>query len=333
MRRTAVAVTLALAASMTLFSCAQQSGPTAGHRTVSRSPSPSPSPTPFDPDAGAVLPAKRVVAYYAIPGAAATGPAYALSEAMYQRLKAQGAAYEKLDPAHPVQLGIDLVASVPDGFPGDNGNYSHHLDKSTIQQYLDFCEKHDLLLFMDLNFGQSPIMPEVRAFLPYLEQYDFVHMAVDPEWMFPRRNGVPGVNLSNVRAADLNPIIDAVAAIPAKYHVPRKILMIHQYRGDGDGSADPYSPGAAEIADKRNLTDEDRVDVVIACDGVGGYAGDHKAKSDEYKTWVAAAMKKYHNFRYGGFKLFYHLEAPTGVMTPAQVMALAPQPMIITYGN
>jgi len=43
--------------------------------------------------------------------------------------------------------------------------------------------------------------------------------------MFPRHNGIPGVNLSNVRASDLNPLIGAVAAMPVKYHVPRKIMI------------------------------------------------------------------------------------------------------------
>ena len=96
-------------------------------------------------------------------------------------------------------------------------------------------------------------MQEVDIFLPYLERYSFVEMAIDPEWMFPRHDGIPGINLSNVRASDLNPIIEAVAAIPMKYHVPRKILMIHQYRPDGDGLANPYDAGQAEIADKRDL--------------------------------------------------------------------------------
>jgi hypothetical protein len=123
--------------------------------------------------------------------------------------------------------------------PGPQGIYSHHVDAATIQSYLDFCSKNDLLLFLDLDFGQAPIMEEVNFFLPYLEKHAFVHLAIGPEWIFLCRNGIPGVNLSNVRAADVNPIIEAVAAIPMRYHVPRKILIIHQYRPDGDGLQDP----------------------------------------------------------------------------------------------
>jgi hypothetical protein len=292
------------------------------------------TPTPvFDPNQGAVLPTYRVVAFYAVPGAEATGPAYVLNNTMLKALKRQGTAYEQLDPEHPVQLGIDLVVSVPDAYPGPNNTYSHHVDAPTIQAYLDFCSKHNLLLFLDLNIGQAPIMSEVRFFLPYLQKYAFVHMAIDPEWMFPRRNGIPGINLSNVRASDLNPIIEAVAAIPMQYHVPRKILIIHQYRPDGDGLPDPYDAGQAEIADKGDLLYDPRVDVVIHVDSVGGYSGDIDDKRHQYQQWVHQDREKYGNFVYGGFKLFYQHEAKTRLMTPKEVLALDPPPMVITYGN
>jgi hypothetical protein len=293
-----------------------------------------PIPTPtFDPNQGAVLPTHRVVAFYAVPYAEPTGPAYEPTDAMLAALRKQGAAYQQLDPAHPVQLGIDLVVSVPDDYPGPQGYYSHHVDPATIQTYIDFCQQNGLILFLDLDFGQAPIMPEVNFFLPYLEQYPFVNMAVDPEWMFPRHDGIPGINLSNVRASDLNPIIEAVAAIPMKYHVPRKILIIHQYRPDGDGLQDPYDAGQAEIADKRDLLFDPRVDVVIHVDSVGGYPGDIQDKTQQYTKWVQQDMKKYHNFLYGGFKLFYQHESKIRLMTPAEVLALSPPPMVVTYGN
>jgi hypothetical protein len=305
--------------------------PNLAPRTVATS---TPTPTPvFDPNQGAVLPTYRVVAFYAVPYAEPTGPAYEPTATMLAALRHQGAAYEQLDPEHPVQLGIDLVVSVPDAFPGPQHSYSHHVDAGTIQSYIDFCSKNDLLLFLDLNFGQSPIMDEVNFFLPYLEKYAFVHMAVDPEWMFPRRNGIPGINLSNVRASDLNPIIEALAKIPMQYHVPRKILIIHQYRPDGDGLKDPYDPGQAEIADKRNLVFDPRVDVVIHIDSVGGYPGDIHDKRLQYSQWVQQDRAKYDNFLYGGFKLFYQHEAKLRLMTPKEVLSLDPPPMVVTYGN
>jgi len=176
-------------------------------------------------------------------------------------------------------------------------------------------------------------MKEVNAFLPYLQRYSFVHMAIDPEWMFPRRDGIPGINLSNVRAADLNPIIEAVANVPQRYHVPRKILIIHQYRSDGDDLANPYDAAQAEIADKRNILFDRRVDVVIHVDSVGGYAGDRQDKIRQYGEWVQKDLLRYRNFQYGGFKLFYDIEAKTRLMTPQEVLSMTPAPMVITYGN
>ena len=106
-----------------------------------------PTPTPFDPSVGAILPSHRIVAFYGIPNAEPPGPAYELTTDMLNNLQAQGAAYQQLDPSLPVQLGIDLVASVADGFPGPNGYYSHDLDPDTIQAYIDFCQKNNLILF------------------------------------------------------------------------------------------------------------------------------------------------------------------------------------------
>jgi hypothetical protein len=291
-----------------------------------------PRPVAFDPNVNAVLPTHRVVAFYAVPNAPATGPAYHLSASMLSRLRAQGAAYQKLDPAHPVALGIDLVVDVPDRFRGKSGTYSHYVDDATVAQYAAFCKKNDLLLFLDLNFGWAKPITVLDHFDKYLK-LPFVDVAVDPEWMFPRHNGVPGVNLSNVRASDLNPLIEAVAAMPLKYHVPRKIMIIHQFRGDGDGKSNPHSAGSSEIADKKDLVNDPRVDLVIHIDSVGGWPGDIGVKETQYTKWVSTDMKKYDNFKYGGCKIFYKLEARHKLMTPKQVMSMKPAPMVVTYGN
>lgn len=326
-------VTLPLWQDYLLVGKASPSSPHAETTHTVSKPGPTPTPIPFDPSVGAILPTHRVVAFYAVPGAEPTGPAYVVNQAMLDHLKQQGAVYEQLDPAHPVQLGIDLVVSVPDSYPGPDNTYSHHVDDDTLRTYVDFCQRNNLLLFLDLNIGQAPVMKEVSSFLPYLAQYPFVHMAIDPEWMFPRHDGIPGTNLSNVRSSDLNPIIDAVAALPQKYHIPRKILIIHQYRGDGESASNPYDAGEAEIADKRNLHSSPLVDMVIHVDSVGGFPGDKEEKRQQYNEWVGNDMQHYHNFRYGGFKIFYKIEAKTGIMPPKDVLSLNPPPMVITYGN
>ena len=86
------------------------------------------------------------------------------------------------------------------------------------------------------------------------------------------------------------------------------------------------------IADKRDIISDPRVDTVIHVDSVGGYPGAQSDKVQQYTQWVDNDMQQYHNFQYGGFKLFYNIEAKQ-LMTPAQVMAMTPAPMVVTYGN
>ena len=231
-------------------------------------------PVVFDPNVGAILPTHRVVAYYAVPGAPATGPAYVPSTAMLRRLKAQGAVYLKLDPTHPVALGIDLVVSVPDRFKGKSGTYSHHVDAATIQQYVDFCEKNDLLLFLDLNIGWG--RPAHRA---------HVVLAV-PEAAVRRGRHRSGVDVPAAQRAFRQESVQR----PGQRSEPddrgrgRHADEVSRATQDNDDSSVPWrrrrhrqavrAPASAEIADKRNLVDDKRVDLVIHIDSVGGWPGD-----------------------------------------------------------
>src|SRR5258708_16811311 len=60
---------------------------------------PTPTPTPvFDPSQSAVFPTHPAVAFYAVPFAEPTGPAYEPTDTMLAALRQQGAASEQLDP-------------------------------------------------------------------------------------------------------------------------------------------------------------------------------------------------------------------------------------------
>jgi len=292
--------------------------PTSGARgAAGPQPTITPSPTPFfNPSTDAMLPDNRIIAFYGIPGAEAAGPAFTLTDAMVSKLKQQGDAYQTLDPSHPVVLGIDLVANLADGFPGPNGNYDHDINPDTVQQYIDFCQKNSLQLFLDLQFGRNPIKDTVNTYLPYLQKYAFVHLAIDPEWTFPSYNrGIPGIYVGSMNADDVNWIIEQVAAIPLQFHLPRKMLIIHEFRPE-------------VLIHKEQIVSSALVSIVLHVDSVGSYGGGVTDKIREYNQFV----HKEH-IQYGGFKLFYNLESPYHLMTPKEVLALDPAPLVITYGN
>lgn len=277
---------------------------------------PTATPKPFDPNDGALLPDNRVIAFYGEWGAEVAGPAFELSDTMLNKLRQQGAAYAPLDTTHPIKLGIDYVADVADqcqGFPGDV--CSHEMDASITQQYVDFCQKNGLVLFLDLEFGRANPRQVVADYLPYLQKYSFVHLAIDPEW-YVGPYGYPGVNVGQMNSSDINWIIGQLAAIPMQYHVSRKVLLIHEFRD-------------YVLADKQNIKTDPRVSIDLHVDSVGKFYGAIPVKQYQYDQWV-----RKENIQYGGFKLFYDLEAPfNSLMTPEQVMALFPQPLIVSYGN
>ncbi len=179
---------------------------------------PTPTPKPFDPNVGAVLPTHRVVAFYAIPGAEATGTSLSTHLNYVKQFACPGGGLSGTGSSSSCTTGHRSGCQCARRFSWTAGTYSHHLDPATIQAYIDFCQQNNLILFLDLDFGLAPVKQEVNFFLPYLERYSFVELAVDPEWMFPRHDGIPGINLSNVHASDLNPIIQACGG--NSYEIP-----------------------------------------------------------------------------------------------------------------
>lgn len=291
--------------------------PYQGAASVPPAPTSTPSPTPtYNPLVGAVFPGHRIVAFYGIPGAQVAGPAYQASDAMLAKLTTQAQAYQAADPHTPIMMGIDLVVNVADGQPGPNGTYSHDVDPSIVQQYIAFCQQHNLLLFLDLELGRAQIRNVLPTYLPYLQQNAFVHLALDPEWAFPANSGLPGYNVGSMSASDINWVIDQLGAIPPTYHVPEKVLIIHQFR-------DIVLTNKALIQKDSAL-----VSVVLHVDSVGNYNGAVNDKKTEYAKWVQQEWTGL-----GGFKLFYNLETPYHLMAPTEVLALTPPPLVITYGN
>lgn len=274
-----------------------------------------PAPAAFYPARDDVLPGRRIVAFYGIPGAARSGPAHELSAEMLGRLRRQADEYRKLDSATPVLEGIDLVANVADRIAGGKGTYSHNLPSATVGEYVEFCAGHGLLLFLDLELGRDNIRNVLPSFLPILRRYPFVHLALDPEWAFPSGAGIPGRDYGSLPAADFNYAIDELAQIPG----PRKILLIHQFR-----DSVLSSPEDKQAIDRRNP----RVSVVLHVDSVGNFAAGAAAKRVQYAKWVGREWTEL-----GGFKIFYDLERSFHPFTAAEVLKLNPAPLVVTYGN
>jgi hypothetical protein len=318
----ALAVVL-LSALVLLEGCAGAARSAGAGATRATSTTAIPTATPFDPSVGAPLPYNRIVAAYGIVGGVpANGAASTLDmlNAFLPQLQQFGDQYAALDPIHPVKLGIDLVVNViqPCGaFPQWCASFA---DDATIQAYVDFCQQHNLLLFFDLQLGTEPVADAVTTHLmPYLEKYPFTHLALDTEFHFPNTPegyaeaaGYPCC-LGWMDASEINWAINLLAQISLRQHLPRKVLVVHQW--------DPRV-----IHNKDQIRRSPNVSLVLQSDGWGWIDN----KLGDYQVFVQQNL-----LEYGGYKLFLPHDGDTQFDTPLQspqdVMGLFPQPLFISY--
>ncbi len=291
----------------------------------------------FDPGVGAPLPNNRIVAAYGIiDGEQVNGPASSLDllNNYLPQLQSLGKQYAALDPIHPVKLGIDLVVNVIQpcsAFPRYCGSWP---DDKEVQAYIDFAKQHDLLLFFDLQLAVEPVEHAVTEhLLPYLKQYPFTELALDTEFHFQdnsighaRAAAYPSYT-GCVDAKDINWAADQLAQISLTNHLPRKVLLVHQF------SPVVFSADVAcQTTNKDQIKRNPNVSLVLQADGFGGYVD----KAARYQEFVQQEL-----LEYGGYKVFYHYPdsgsfdfadfSNPAPQSPQDVLQLFPQPLFISY--
>lgn len=277
----------------------------------------------FDPGVGAPLPNNRIVAAYGIVGGGQfNGPASSLQllDAYLPQLQQLGQQYAALDPTHPVQLALDLVINVIQPCSQFPKWCASSTDDATIQAYVTYCQQHHLLLFFDFQLGVEPVPDAVvNQVQPYLQKYDFTELALDTEFHFPNTPqgyseaaGYPCC-LGWMDASEINWAITYLAQMSMQYHLPRKVLIVHQWN-------------SAVLTNKDKVTLNPNVSVVLQSDGFG----DVSTKIADYQYFVQQDL-----IEYGGYKLFYPYPGASQYDTPFQspqdVMSLFPQPLFVSY--
>lgn len=260
---------------------------------------------------GAILPFKRIVAYYGnfySKGMGVLGEYPA--DVMLSKLRAEVARWQAADPETPVIPAIHYIATTAQEEPGREGKYLLRMPDSQIDRAIELAKEVDGIVFIDLQVGQS----NVRAELPLLEKYlamPQVHLGVDPEF-YMHAGRKPGEYIGTMDAAEINWTAEYLAKLVRDHGLPPKVLVIHRFTQDMVTGYDRIKPLP-------------EVQVVIEMDGWGEPA----KKVNTYTTVVAAEP-----VQFTGFKLFYKndLRAPsTRLMTPEEVLRLTPSPVYIQY--
>src|ERR1700761_4336888 len=123
--------------------------------------------TPY-PLPGAILPYKRVVAFYGNLYSKKMGILGELPpNEMLAKLKGEVKNWQKADPLTPVQPALHYIAVVAQGDPGKDGKYRYRMPFKQIDTVLSLAKKSNSIVFLDVQVALS----NIHAELPLLEKY------------------------------------------------------------------------------------------------------------------------------------------------------------------
>ncbi len=274
--------------------------------TPTETPEPTPTPEPIEVE-GSLFPGHRIVAFYGHPSTGNMGILGEYSkEDLLAILREQAAEYEAVDPSTPVIPAFELIATVAQPDPQDDGTYLLYTGDEWIQEYVDFTAENNMLLFLDLQVGHSTI-PEQLGWIWHWLQYPHVHVAIDPEFA-TAPDHAPGTIIGGVDGGHVNIAIEMLSELVIQNDLPPKILIVHQFE-------------TIMIRNKESIKPLPGVDFVLHMDGWGTT----EAKVGNYHHFVSNQL-----IQHGGFKIFYKQDIP--VMTPAEVLEMGPPaPVFISY--
>ncbi len=263
-----------------------------------------------DPLPGAILPDKRIVAFYGNPLSRRMGILGELApDSMLARLDREVAAWERADPTTPVQPALHLIAVVAQASPGADKKYRARMADTLIERVAQWASRRNALLFLDIQVGTSNVQAEIPRLLKWLARPN-VHLGLDPEFSM-KRGHAPGTRVGTMDATDVNYAIRTLSRLVDSLSLPPKILVVHRYT-------------KPMLTNTKKIELDPRVQVVIHMDGWGTPA----RKKSSYEGYVYMEP-----VQFTGFKLFYKNDTKRGsrLMTPEEILQLTPKPVYIQY--
>ncbi len=261
------------------------------------------------PNAGALLPFNRIVAYYGNLYSKNMGVLGEYPEdEMLKRLNEEVKKWEEADPNTPVIPALHYIAVVAQKGAGRDGKHRLRMPDKEIDKVLKMAEKINGIVFLDVQVGKS----NVQAEIPLLEKYlklPQVHLGIDPEFSM-KSGAVPGTSIGTLDSQDINFAADYLSKIVKDNNLPPKVLVIHRFT-------------QKMVTSFKDIKPLPEVQIVMNMDGFGGQAN----KLNTYKQYISKQP-----VQFTGFKLFYKNDAAKGAMlTPERLLKLTPIPVYIQY--
>jgi hypothetical protein len=260
------------------------------------------------PGGGQVLfPSHLLVALYGHPYAPALG---ALGQqdlsASIARAKSVAAAYRSLSHVRVVPA-FEIIATVAQAHAGPDGDYSYESPVSSLRPWVRQATAAGIYVIVDLQPGRASLLAQAERYQSLLERPD-VGLALDPEWNLAPGQ-LPLQQIGSVSATEVNSVITWLAGLTARYRLPQKLLVLHQFQ-------------LSMIRDEHKLDVRyDDLAIVIHMDGQG-------TPGDKQQTWAAVTGAAPAGVFFG-WKNFYVKDHP--MLSPRQTIMRTPRLSMISY--
>jgi hypothetical protein len=271
-----------------------------------------PTATPEREPVASLLPGHRIISYYGHPNSTAMGILGEFDkDEVLRLLRLQAAEFEAADPSTPVILAFELIATVAQPWPMDDGTYVAYTGDEIIGEFVDFVTAHDMILILDLQIGHDTIPNQINLIRHWLE-HPRVHVALDPEFSTAANeivpvDRIPGEFIGESDGRDIQAGMEILAEIVREHNLPAKILIVHQFEDE-------------MIFNKHLITPIPGVQFVLDMDGFGS----PEAKLANYDIFVRDEL-----IEFGAIKMFYRQDDP--VLTPDIIVNLDPPPLVVIY--
>jgi len=260
------------------------------------------------PGGGRVLfPGHLLVALYGHPGAPGLG---ALGQqglqASIARARKAAAAYQHLTRARVI-TAFEIIATVAQAGPGRDGNYSSESSVASLRPWVRRATAAGFYVILDLQPGRASLLAQARRYQSLLEQAN-VGLALDPEWKLAPGQ-LPLRQIGSVSIGEVNSVISWLAGLTARYRLPQKLLVLHQFRLSMIRNESELDTWHRDLA------------ILIHMDGQGTPA----AKQQTWDSITSAAPPRV----FFGWKNFYVKDHP--MLNPRQTITRTPRLSMISY--
>lgn len=257
---------------------------------------------------GAILPSRRIIAYYGNPLSRRMGVMGEYPpDQMLAMLDAEVAIWEAADPSTPVQPALHLIAVVARDNPGPDGKYRGRMADTLIERVAQWAATRDALVFLDVQVGLSTLQEELPRLAPFLRRPN-VHLGIDPEFSM-KNGGIPGKRIGTFDATDINYAVGFLAALAREHRVPPKLLVIHRFTGRG-------------VTNARNIRLNPHVQIVMHMDGFG---------TPTLKRGTFNSHIRTEPVQFVGWKQFYKERNDNPRTTVREILALRPTVLYVQY--